>query len=84
MNDYIPQNGEWNKAYYILSTMSLEGNVNGIGLEKKTNGSIKRSQAALKFGYGRGFQNFKGYMDYVAVFLCRLNEPVRKCTPVHF
>lgn len=30
MNDYIPQNGEWNEAYYMLSTMSLEGNVNGI------------------------------------------------------
>lgn len=53
MNDYIPQNGEWNEAYYMLSTMSLEGNVNGIGLEKKTNGSIKQSQAALMFGYGR-------------------------------
>lgn len=74
MNDYIPQNGEWNEAYYMLSTMSLEGNVNGIGLEKKTNGPIKRSQAALKFGYGRGFQNFKSYMDYVAVFLCRLKN----------
>lgn len=30
MNDYIPQNGEWNEAYYMVSTMSLEGNVNGI------------------------------------------------------
>lgn len=30
MNDYIPQNGEWNEAYYMLSTMSMEGNVNGI------------------------------------------------------
>lgn len=53
MNDYIPQNGEWNEAYYMLSTMSLEGNVNGIGLEKKTNGSIKQSQAAPRIGYGR-------------------------------
>lgn len=74
MNDYIPQNGEWNEAYYMLSTMSLEGNVNGIGLEKKTNGSIKQSQAAPRIGYGRWFQNFKGYMDYVAVFLCRLKN----------
>lgn len=30
MNDYIPQHGEWNEAYYMVSTMSLEGNVNGI------------------------------------------------------
>lgn len=53
------------------NTMSLEGKVNGIGLEKVAYGPIKRSQAALHIGYGRGFQNFKGYMDYVAVFLCR-------------
>lgn len=74
MNDYIPQHGECNEAYYMVSTMSLEGNVNGIGLEKKTNGSIKQSQAAPRIGYGRWFQNFKGYMDYVAVFLCRLTN----------
>lgn len=49
MNDYKPQNGEWNEAYYMLSTMSLEGKVNGIHLEKKTDGSIKQSQATLKF-----------------------------------
>ena len=48
---------------------SLEGKVNGIGLEKMAYGPIKRSKAALHIGYGRGFQNFKGYLDNVAVFL---------------
>lgn len=53
------------------NTMSLAGKVNGINLGKKAYGSIKQSQAALRIGYGRGFQNFKGYMDFAAAFLCR-------------
>ncbi|XP_061177914.1 protein PIF-like [Saccostrea echinata] len=63
--------GNWNEVYYMHDTKSLEGKVNGIGMETWAYGPIKRSRAALHIGYGRGLQNFRGYMDYVTVFLCR-------------
>jgi hypothetical protein len=34
-------------------------------------GKLKKSMAGLQIGHGRLFKNFRGYMDYVAVYLCR-------------
>lgn len=55
MNDYIPQNGEWNEAYYMLSTMSLEGNVNGI----RRMDPLSNHRRLLVLDTGDGFRTSK-------------------------
>jgi hypothetical protein len=65
------QSGNWNEVYYIHDGVKLEGRSNGIQNEKWAVGKLKKSMAGLQIGHGRLFKNFRGYMDYVAVYLCR-------------
>ncbi|XP_055995640.1 sushi, von Willebrand factor type A, EGF and pentraxin domain-containing protein 1-like isoform X2 [Ostrea edulis] len=63
--------GNWNKVFYIHDTERLEGRVNGLENSKWAVGQIQKTHTAIHIGYGRGFRNFKGYMDDVTFYLCR-------------
>ncbi|XP_062621271.1 sushi, von Willebrand factor type A, EGF and pentraxin domain-containing protein 1-like isoform X4 [Saccostrea cucullata] len=63
--------GNWNKVFYIHDTEKLEGRCNGIDYSKWAIGPIQSTHTAIHIGYGRGFKNFKGYMDDVTIFLCK-------------
>lgn len=79
MNDYIPQNGEWNEAYYMLSTMSLEGNVNGIRrMDPLSN------HRRLPYWIRKMVSELQGLYGLCSGVPLQTKEPVRKCTPVHF
>lgn len=32
-------------------------------------GPVQKTQTAIHIGYGKGFRNFKGYMDDVSIFV---------------
>lgn len=63
--------GNWNRVFYIHDTQKLEGRVNGVEMSKWAIGPVQKTQTAIHIGYGKGFRNFKGYMDDFTIFLCK-------------
>lgn len=63
--------GNWNRVFYIHDTQKLEGRVNGVEMSKWAIGQVQKTHTAIHIGYGKGFRNFKGYMDDFTIFLCK-------------
>ncbi|KAK6190895.1 hypothetical protein SNE40_002665 [Patella caerulea] len=61
---------QWKVIEYKLENGVLMGQVDGNTKQMVTSDMIGRSECALQVGRGNTFSNFKGYIDYIEVYMC--------------
>ncbi|XP_025085561.1 LOW QUALITY PROTEIN: protein PIF-like [Pomacea canaliculata] len=61
----------WKEAVLYIDRQLLTGSVNNFSKQTLFTGSLDSSKCALQIGRGTNFQNFKGLMDDITVYLCR-------------
>ncbi|XP_052271087.1 uncharacterized protein LOC127871864 [Dreissena polymorpha] len=62
---------EWIRASFRLHKNRISISLNGLVVSSKVfYGSVAVSRCGLKLGWGKTFQTFYGFLDYVSVELC--------------
>ncbi|XP_050410597.1 protein PIF [Patella vulgata] len=65
---------KWRTVEYSLDNGVFTARVNSASTRKNIpDAKILRSKCAFQLGYGTGFQNFKGWIDYITVSTCPTN-----------
>ncbi|ESO83271.1 hypothetical protein LOTGIDRAFT_236718 [Lottia gigantea] len=66
----IASSSDWNEVEYKVVDGELISAVNGRQANTIVDGIIKRKHCSLQIGRGDGFDNFKGWIDELSVYLC--------------
>ncbi|XP_041367895.1 SCO-spondin-like isoform X2 [Gigantopelta aegis] len=64
-------NSGWKEAVFQLFDGELSGTVNSVSSFIKSSGTVMETNCAIQIGRGTGFDNFHGYIDELAIYLCK-------------
>lgn len=69
--------GEWKDVEYVVSDGKFEGYLNGVQATKWSMGSVESRQCAVQIGFGHGYNNFRGRLSLLEIYLCKPEKAMK-------
>lgn len=68
---------EWKDVEYVVSDGKFEGYLNGEQATKWSMGSVESRQCAVQIGFGHGYNNFRGHLSMLEIYLCKPEKAMK-------